>query len=87
MGAANVCACACAVLVCGAGRAHLGGIGHAARQQRGPRPTPTSPHALRQGPLTPHRSECCASPRPPHARAQPLLPPAASSHHIFTPPR
>eukprot|EP00966_Prymnesium_polylepis_P253681 5863373-Prymnesium_polylepis.1 len=58
MGAADVRACACAVLcvVLGPGRAHLGVLlGHAATAATGgPRPTPTSPHAC--APSGPHHT-------------------------------
>eukprot|EP00966_Prymnesium_polylepis_P156154 3607802-Prymnesium_polylepis.1 len=50
MGAAGVCACACAVLVCGAGCAHLWGWAASGAIRCLPEPSvlepPTSPHAL-----------------------------------------
>eukprot|EP00966_Prymnesium_polylepis_P282646 6530839-Prymnesium_polylepis.1 len=77
MGAVGMCACACAVLVCGAGRAHLGVEGSAQSAH-----TSRSPHALRRGPITPHRSECGALSRG-------ILTPSPSQlrrRRLFTPP-
>eukprot|EP00966_Prymnesium_polylepis_P224888 5201476-Prymnesium_polylepis.1 len=85
MGAADVRACACAVRVCGAGRAHLGGAHCAAR-------------ALLQGHLSPLMRSVGAPSRriapdarfaPPSSRPRPAVscrPPLIHTS-IFTPPR
>eukprot|EP00966_Prymnesium_polylepis_P228234 5282207-Prymnesium_polylepis.1 len=87
MGAADACVCACAMLVslCAVlGVLPWGGALRAARAllQAG---TSLPPHALRRAPLTPHRTECCASPRPPHALAMALAQPSPAARCLFTP--
>eukprot|EP00966_Prymnesium_polylepis_P305717 7064626-Prymnesium_polylepis.1 len=68
---------------CGAGRAHLGGRCRVARTLL---LQPLPPPVLRQGPITPHRSECGASsrgiltPSPSH-----LLCRKAAASRLFTP--
>eukprot|EP00966_Prymnesium_polylepis_P185719 4304892-Prymnesium_polylepis.1 len=69
MGAADGCACACAVHVCAAAcwacsAAHLAGAHCAARCVGTAAWTSLPPHALRRCPITPHRSECALRPSP-----------------------
>eukprot|EP00966_Prymnesium_polylepis_P206074 4774997-Prymnesium_polylepis.1 len=87
MGAAGVCACACAVLVCGAGSCSPWGIGHPATAGTGGL-RPTHSHLPTCALSGPHHATSRVALRPSVLTPSPshLLPPAASSHLPFTPP-
>eukprot|EP00966_Prymnesium_polylepis_P291452 6731808-Prymnesium_polylepis.1 len=58
---------------------------HGSNGGLGPLPHPRMRSPLRRGTITPHRSECGASPLPPHALAQPSPPPPSALHtSVFT---